>query len=317
MLLLSYNYKRNRLYRSFLGFAKFSRLTVEDMIRFGISIMSPENLLYSLGSAEEDSQYLAFFSLNLPHEYDRELFRKAKVSPREIKIFLRLLEKRVSTRVPLAYVVNEWHYLGWRFHVNKHTLVPRSLMNNKFQEFLNETQWENYRVLDLCTGSGCIGISLALLDPRISVDLVDISKEALKIAQKNIEMYYLKDRVKTIHSDLWSNVVEKYDLIVTNPPYVPTEEYEQCADECKREPKTALEAGPRGLDIVNRILLEGWKFLNERGALIAEVGFSPQTYCTEDFPRVPFEWVPNGYEDNLGRTGVFRVWQGYQFYLPY
>jgi ribosomal protein L3 glutamine methyltransferase len=318
MLFLSWDERRNRLYYSFLNVAKTSFVTVEDMIRFGVSIMVNAGLSYahSFGSAEKDSQYLVFYSLNLPYEYDRTFFRDAKVSAQEILEFLRLLEKRVSTRSPLPYITNEACYLDRWFYVNKHTLAPRSLMNHKFQEFLNETQWENYRALDLCTGTGCIGISLALMEPDLFVDLVDISKEALKVAERNIELHGLKGRVMAKQSDLWAGVVGTYDLIVTNPPYLPTDEYNWCGAEWKREPKIALDAGSRGMDLVKKIITEGWKYLNQNGTIVAEIGWSTQTYCIEDFPRVPFEWIANGHEDEKGRSGVFRLKRGYEAYLP-
>jgi ribosomal protein L3 glutamine methyltransferase len=318
MLLLSWNEKRNRHYHSFLRIAKTSFVTVDDMIRFGISMMASVDLNYShsYGSAEEDSEYLAFYTLRLPNDFDREIFRKTKVSRQEVRMFLRLLEKRISTHAPLAYIIHGSMYLDWWFYVNKHTLVPRSLMNHKFKDFLQETEWENFRVLDLCTGSGCIGISLALMDPRISVDLVDISRKALKVAKTNIKMHRLQERVTAIHSNLFANATGKYDLIITNPPYVPTDEYNWCGTEWKREPKLALDAGSRGMDLVKNIITEGWKHLNANGTMIAEIGWSTQTYCVEDFPEVPFEWLYTGYEDGMGRSGVFRLKQGYQSYLP-
>lgn len=268
---LSENNTRNNLYNSFLDIAKSSFVTIEDIIRLGVSVMRNENLNYdhSYGTAELDSRYLAFFSLKLPYEYDKELYSKAKVSAYEIINFIKLLEKRVSLKLPLPYVTNEKWYLGWRFYVNEHTLLPRSLMNHKFKEFLQEIKWNNYRVLDLCTGSGCVGISLALMEPRITVDLVDISLNALEVAKTNIGLFFLQKRVNTIHSDLFTNITEKYDLIITNPPYVPTDEYNSMwSEEYKNEPKMALEAGKKGMDIVSKILDNAWKYLNNDGVLI-------------------------------------------------
>jgi ribosomal protein L3 glutamine methyltransferase len=316
---LSDNKIRNGFYQSFLETANSPfYTTTEDLIRLGAWIMAIENLNYnhSRGNAILDSQYLAFFSLKLPYEYEKEIHRKTKVSVAEIINFIKLLEKRVSQRLPLPYITNEAWYLGWRFYVNENTLVPRSIMNHKFQEFLQDMRWSNYRVLDLCAGSGCIGISLALLDARITVDLVDLSSDALKVAEANIETYFvIKNRVSTIQSDLFTNIQGKYDLIVTNPPYLPTEEYEvQCA-EYKAEPKIALEAGEKGLDLVKRILNDSWKYLNQDGVLIAEIGPTGEDFCKRDYPGMPFEWVVTGREQQFqGRSGVFKLHYGYQDY---
>jgi len=311
------NHDRNSIYISAIELARSSSnsATTEDLIRFGAFVMLREDLNYdhSWGNARLDAQYLAFFTLKLPYEYDQEIYRKTKVSVLQIIDFIKLLEKRISRRLPLSYVTNEALYLGRRFYVNEYTLVPRSLMNHKFEEFLHGIRWSNYRVLDLCTGSGCIGITLALLDTRITVDLVDISSGALEVAKVNIDSYFLKDRVHTIQSDLFTNIQCKYDLIITNPPYLPTHEYDYQSAEYKIEPKIALEAGEKGLDIVNRILNDSWKYMNEGGVLIAEIGPTVQDFCRQDYPDMPFEWVVTGKEPwYQGRSGVFMLKYGYQ-----
>ena len=316
---LSDNSIRNGLYNSFLETANSPfYITTEDLIRLGAWVMASENLNYnhSRGNAVLDSQYLAFFSLKLPYEYEKDIYRQTKISTTEIINFIKLLEKRISQRLPLPYITNEAWYLGWRFYVNEHTLVPRSIMNHKFNEFLQDMKWSNYKVLDLCAGSGCIGISLALLDSRIRVDLVDMSSDALEVAKVNIESYFvIKDRVNAIQSDLFTNVDGKYDLIITNPPYLPTEEYNFQSAEYKAEPKIALEAGEKGLDLVKRILNDSWKYMNQDGVLIVEVGPTSQDFCKQDYPDMPFEWVVTGREpDFQGRSGVFRLKYGYQDY---
>jgi ribosomal protein L3 glutamine methyltransferase len=318
---LSENTDRNRLYNSFLETAKSSlNTTTEDLIKFGHWVMVSEDLSYnhSSGNAELDSQYLAFSSLQLRYEYDKEIYRKTKVSVSDIVRFITLLEKRISQRLPLPYVTNEAWYLGWRFYVNENTLVPRSVMNHKFREFLQDVKWSNQRVLDLCTGSGCIGVSLALLDERISVDLVDVSSEALMVAKVNIESHHLTDRVRAIQSHLFTNVEGKYDFIITNPPYLTTEEYNSQCAEYQREPKIALEAGEKGLVIVKQILNDAWKYMNQEGVLIAEIGSTSQDFCIQDYPEMPFEWVVTGLEKYFnGRSGVFKLKYGYQDYWKY
>jgi ribosomal protein L3 glutamine methyltransferase len=315
---LSENADRNRLYNSFLDTAQSSLVTTtEDLIKFGHWVMVSEDLSYnhSSGNAEMDSQYLAFFSLKLPYEYEKEVYRKTTASVTDIVRFITLLEKRISQRLPLSYVTNEAWYLGSRFYVNENTLVPRSAMSHKFKEFLQAVNWNNDRVLDLCTGSGCIGISLALLNGKISVDLVDVSADALKVAKINIESHGLTDRVRAIQSDLFTNIEGKYDLIITNPPYLPTDEYNSQSAEYKKEPKIALEAGEKGLVIVKQILNDAWKYMNLEGVLIAEIGSSSQEFCIQDYPKMPFEWVMTGLEKYFnGKSGVFRLKYGYQNY---
>ena len=149
---LSNNGFRNGVYQSFLNQANsLSNTTTEDLIRLGIFVMvnAGINFNHSAGNAIWDSNYLAFFSLKLPYEYDKEIYRKAKVSIPEILHFVTLLEKRVSQRIPLPYITNEAWYLGSRFYVNENTLIPRSMMNHKFKEFLQNVKWQNHKVLDL------------------------------------------------------------------------------------------------------------------------------------------------------------------------
>jgi ribosomal protein L3 glutamine methyltransferase len=257
-------------------------------------------------------------SLKLPYEYDKEIYRKTKASVSDIVRFITLLEKRISQRLPLPYVTNEAWYLGSPFYVNEDTLVPRSAMSHKFKEFLQDVKWSNHRVLDLCTGSGCIGISLALLEESISVDLVDVSSDALMVATINIESHELTDRVRTIQSDLFTNIEGKYDFIITNPPYLPTAEYNSQTEEYKREPKIALEAGEKGLVIVKQILNHAWKYMNPDGVLIAEIGSTSQEFCIQDYPKMPFEWVVTGLEKQFnGRSGVFKLKYGYQNYWEF
>lgn len=164
-------------------------------------------------------------------------------------------------------------------------MVPRSIMNTRFNDFLNAIHWENYKILDLCTGSGCIGITLALLNPKINVDLADISPEALKVAQINIDRYNLNNRVKCIHSDCFANINNKYDLIITNPPYVTTKEYNKIPVEFKNEPKIALESGRSGLNVIDKILTQAKDYLNPNGTLIAEVGFTAAKRLKKNIPK--------------------------------
>jgi ribosomal protein L3 glutamine methyltransferase len=206
----------------------------------------------------------------------------------------------------VEYITNEGWYLGNKFYVNKNVLVPRSTMNTRFNDFLSEIHWKNNLVLDLCTGSGCIGISLALLNTKISVDLLDVSSKALEVATINVTNYNLSNRVRCIKSDLFENVQNKYDLIITNPPYVTTAEYKASPDEFKNEPKIALEAGADGLDIIKKILAQAKNYLNEDGKLIAEVGTSVAKALKRKYPNVPFKWLK--YKRTLEHATIFDIW---------
>jgi ribosomal protein L3 glutamine methyltransferase len=184
-------------------------------------------------------------------------------------------------------------------------------MNTRFQDFLNEMDWQNYRVLDLCTGSGCIGISLALMHPLIHVDLADISAQALAVAEKNIQKYALSERVKCIQSNVFENISERYDLIITNPPYVSATDYKRSAKEFKNEPKIALVSGRDGLDIVHQIMQQARNYLNPNGKLIAEVGMPAVKQIKKHYRRVPFKWykyrTPAGKVSWFISPGVFEV----------
>jgi ribosomal protein L3 glutamine methyltransferase len=256
------------------------------------------------------AQHLATHALQIsPNQANLSSLDK-RISSQQAKKIIHLFEKRIAKRIPVEYITHEAHYLGNQFYVNEHVLVPRSIMNTRFKDFLNDIHWENYRVLDLCTGSGCIGISLALINPHISVDLADISSQALNVAQSNINRHGLSERVKCIESDLFNNINDKYDLIITNPPYVTVSEYQGCPQEFKNEPKIALESGKDGLDIINRIMHQAKNHLNANGSLIAEVGFTAAKRIKKKYRQVPFTWFkyrrPCGKESLLGMHGVFQ-----------
>ncbi len=214
--------------------------------------------------------------------------------------------------MPVEYITNESYYLGRPFYVNKDVLVPRSLMNTRFSDFLRSAIWKNYRVLDLCTGSGCIGISLALLNDQIRVDLADISNDALAVALVNIKKYGLTSRVKCIQSDLFQDIEDQYDIIISNPPYVPLNEYYQQPIEVRNEPEIALKAGIDGLEIIDKIIINSKSYLNPNGLLIAETGYPAAKRLKQKYPTIPFQWFkyrhPSGKESLLDK---FCQWIGY------
>lgn len=308
-LILSQNKKRNHAYLLFLNLCRARQGLVKDVVRLGQVLMRKEKLYHHFfadHSLRAVAAYLAFFSLKFPHEYDNPAYLNRSLSEEEARAILSLFERRIAERIPLAYLTQEAVYLGRSFHVNEQVLVPRSLMNTRFDEFLARTPWQNYRVLDLCAGSGCIGISLALMNPHLQVDLADISPEALKVAAINVERFALGSRVNCIESDLFSRINGKYDLIITNPPYVSDYEYKWQPPEIKREPALALKGGVDGLALVNRILVEAKEYLNPGGILVAEVGYEAARRLKWRYPHVGLEGLCYKKPPETGKQGILR-----------
>ncbi len=227
----------------------------------------------------------------------------------EAKAIFSLFEARIEERLPVEYITREAYYLGRSFYVDARALVPRSLMSARFVDFLDQTVWTNRRVLDLCAGSGCIGISLALTKPDITVDLAEISPDSCAVAHINIDRFGLHDRVRCLESDLFTGVKGPYDLIIANPPYVSTKEYCQIPQEFRKEPRLALESGEDGLDIVIRILGQVRNYLASSGWLIMEIGASAVPRLKKRMECRNFKWLayqrPGGQAPFLADPCVF------------
>ena len=218
---------------------------------------------------------------------------------------VQLLEQRVTSREPAAYLLHEAWFANLPFYVDKRVLVPRSpiaeLIDARFMPWVNPQQ--TGRILDMCTGSGCIGIACAYAFPDATVDLTDLSSEALDVARENIRRHHLSDRVAALQSDIFSALHERvYDIIVANPPYVPAEEMQQLAPEFGHEPSLGLLAGSDGLDVVVQILQHAARHLDENGILVVEVGHT-QDWLIAQYPEVAFMWL----EFEYGGGGVFML----------
>ncbi len=268
--------------------------TLRDFMRWGASQFMRADLHFGHGMATalDESVYLVLRSLHLPVDTP-EVYWDGKLTPVEKQIVANIIQKRIDTRKPAAYLMREGWFAGLPFYINESVLVPRSPLAEMVQEqFSPWVQTEQIRsVLDLCTGSGCIGIACAYAFPDARIDLADLSEEALEVAAINIERHDVSSRVTAIQSDLFENLQgKKYDLIVSNPPYVDAEEMGNLPDEFKHEPVIALESGEDGLDITRRILAAAMHYLNPHGILVVEVGNS-QYNLTSRMPDVPFQWV--------------------------
>ncbi|MEZ5462747.1 50S ribosomal protein L3 N(5)-glutamine methyltransferase [Dokdonella sp.] len=280
--------------------------TIIDFIRFGASRFSAAGLTFghSYDNAMDEATHLVLQTLHLPHDLS-PAYGQARLTAAERSSVLELIERRVSERTPVAYLTGKAWFAGLEFLSDRRALVPRSpiaeLILAGFSPWLDDR--EVIRALDLCTGSGCIGIAMASHNPDWLVDLVDISDEALALARENIAYQQVGDRVRALASDLFAGLEgQRYELIVSNPPYVTEQEFDALPAEYAHEPKLGLTAGADGLDIALRILLDAPQYLSDDGVLIVEVGESERALA-ELLPSVPFNWV----EFDVGQMGVFVI----------
>lgn len=276
-----------------------------DCLRFAVSRFNEAGLFYGHGTnnSEDEALQLLLFSLHLPYAIDADLL-KCKLTQVERKNFIELIKQRIEKRMPAAYLTHSANFAGLEFYVDERVLVPRSpiaeLINEQFSPWVGPEQVE--KILDLCTGSACIAIACAYAFPEAKVDAVDIDPKALAVAQKNVAKHALEEQVNLIQSDLWEKISGKYDLIVSNPPYVSAEEMQTLPNEYYHEPQHGLFAEQEGLAFAIKILNQAAKHLNENGVLIVEVGNSAEL-LQETYPQVPFCWL----EFANGGQGVFLL----------
>ena len=282
-------------------------VTIRDWLRWAVSRFNETRLCYGHGTtnAWDEAVWLVLATLHLPH--DRlEPWLDAHLTRSERLALLDNLQRRVVHRLPTAYLVQEAWLGAFRFYVDQRVIVPRSyfaeLLESGFAPWIEDAEGVE-SALDLCTGSGCLAILMAHTFPNASIDAIDISPDALVVACRNIADYHLEDRVKAIESDLFAAVEGKrYDLILSNPPYVTAAAMAALPPEYRHEPVLALAAGADGLDVVRRILAEARAHLNPGGVLAVEVGHN-QDLVTAAFPDLPAVWLDT--EDAEGK--VFLV----------
>ncbi|HET8554163.1 MAG TPA: 50S ribosomal protein L3 N(5)-glutamine methyltransferase [Rhodanobacteraceae bacterium] len=278
--------------------------TIIDFIRYGASRFSAAGLTFghSHDNPIDEATHLVLAALHLPPDIP-PAYGAGKLTADERAAVLELIERRVDERVPVAYLVGETWFAGMKFKSDRRALVPRSpiveLIESGFSPWLDNRHVE--RALDLCTGSGCIGLAMAEYCPDWHVDIVDISADALSLARENLAFHGLESRVEAIQSDLFDNLAgRRYDFIVSNPPYVTEGEYAALPGEYAHEPKLGLTSGADGLDLCLRMLAEAPDHLTDDGVLMVEVGESEHALCRL-LPQVPFAWI----EFKVGLMGVF------------
>jgi len=286
-------------------------LTLLDFVRYAVSRFVEAKLVFAHGTTDPvaEAAFLVCETLHL-HPDRFETFATARVTAREAKAILEVIARRVTTRKPAAYLVNKIYMCGLPFYVDERVIVPRSFIGEILESHFggadddatsligNPASVES--VLDLCTGSGCLAVLASRHFPNARIDAVDISKDALAVATRNIADYNLEDRVTLHHGDLFAPLREaRYDLIISNPPYVDAEGMAALPRECRAEPKLAFDGGTDGLDVVRRILNDAPAHLTPQGGLLCEIGRGRER-LEEAFPQWPLLWLDS--EDSEGEV---------------
>ncbi|MFO1435787.1 MAG: 50S ribosomal protein L3 N(5)-glutamine methyltransferase [Gammaproteobacteria bacterium] len=282
--------------------------TARELIYYGERRFKRAGIFYGHGTQEalDEAVYLVLRGLDLQFGCsDEEL--DSPLKPAAVAKIKDLLQQRIDTRKPAAYLLHEAFFCGMSFYVDERVLIPRSpiaeLIESEFAPWVKTDQIHS--ILDLCTGSGCIAIACAVAFPKARVTGTDISPDALDVARINVERHGLNSRLKLVQSDLFAGLNgERFDLIVSNPPYVPAADIADLPAEYHHEPSLALAAGDDGLSIVTRMLNTAANHLTEHGVLVVEVGDREQA-LSEKFPEAPFTWLE--FERGSGADGVFLL----------
>ena len=281
--------------------------SIRDWLRYTVSQFESSDIFFGHGTsnAYDEAVWLIFGFLHLPHD-TIENFLDASLTGKEKKDLLFLIEKRIKDKIPTAYLLNEAWLRDYKFYVDERVIVPRSLIAESLSE--NLYPWIDdpekiFSALDLCSGSGCLGIMMAHSFQNAIIDLVDLSEKALQVAEININHYGLNDRTELIQSDLFDALQDKkYDLIISNPPYVNQASVDSFPMEFLKEPSMALGSGEEGLDHTTRIINEAKRYLNDDGILIVEIGHNKEVLLNK-FPTLKFQWL----DVSLGNDFVFML----------
>ena len=290
-------------YNASFDLARQELVTLRDLIRFAVSVFNGEKLFFGHGSIDafDEAAYLVLHTLKLPPD-KLDPFLDARLTSVEREAVLNVIERRVKERIPAAYLTNEAWLGTHKFYVDQRVIVPRSFIAELLREDLAPWVADPESIesaLDLCTGSGCLAILAALTFPHAVVEAVDVSADALDVACRNIGDYALTDRVEPIRSDMFEALAgRRYDLILSNPPYVTAKSMSALPQEYLREPEMALASGVDGLDHVRVILREAPNHLNDGGLLVVEVGFNREG-VEAAFPNLPLTWAETSAGDGV------------------
>lgn len=279
--------------------------TIQDFLRWAYSCFNAADIFYGHGqdNAWDEAVQLVLATLHLPQDVPTALYSSNLTYFEKQKLCSAIIQ-RIETRKPVAYLTHNAWFCDLEFYVDERVIVPRSpigeLIQNGFTGLLKE---EPKRILDMCTGSGCIAIACSAKFPHAEIDAVDLSLDALQVTEINIERHNALHHVFPIQSDLFTALPQdQYNLIVTNPPYVDAEDLDEMPAEFYHEPMLALEAGDDGLILAKRILAHAADYLTDNGVLVCEVGNS-MVHLIEQFPSVPFNWI----QFERGGDGVFSL----------
>ncbi len=277
--------------------------TPRDLLRYAITRFNTAKLFFGHGSADalDEAAYLILHTLKLPLD-KLDPFLDARLLPDEVAHVLHVIERRTSERVPAAYITNEAWLGTYAFYVDERVLVPRSFIHELIPQQFSPWVEDPYAVeniLELCTGSGCLAIMMADAFPNSVVDAIDISTDALAVAERNIRDYKLEGRVNPVVSDLYENVpFKKYDMIITNPPYVNADSMDKLPPEYLREPQIALSGGADGMDLVRKIVAGAAQRLTPNGILMVEIGNEAE-YAEAAFGHLGLTWLTTSAGDDM------------------
>ncbi|MBP1313072.1 50S ribosomal protein L3 N(5)-glutamine methyltransferase [Herbaspirillum sp. WGmk3] len=277
--------------------------TVRDLLRYAVTRFNTEQLFFGHGSSNalDEAAYLILHTLKLPLD-QLDPFLDARLLPEEIASVMRVIERRSKDRVPAAYITNEAWLGAYRFYVDERVIVPRSfiaeLIPQHFSPWIQDPE-AIVNALDLCTGSGCLPILLADAFPNAQIDAVDISADALAVARKNVDEYQLQERINLVESDLYTQLpLRKYDLIISNPPYVNSGSMSKLPQEYLREPQLALAGGEDGMDLVRKIVAGAAERLTPEGVLVVEIG-NERAFAEAAFPELELTWLTTSAGDDM------------------
>ncbi len=277
--------------------------TIRDFVRWGSSEFNRGELAFTHGFADaiDEARYLALHALSLPYDLP-DSYLDSRLTDKEKEQVFNLLNLRLKSRQPVAYITRESWFCGLKFYVDERVLVPRSpmaeLIDKQFEPWLDSEKVD--RILDLCTGSGCIAIACQYAFPEAEVCASDVSRDALEVAKINRRQHDLEDALELFESDLFDDIpAQTFDVIVSNPPYVDAEDMSGLAAEFNHEPQLGLAAGDDGLDLVDKILRQAVDYLAEDGVLFIEVGNS-QAAMMQRYENLPMTWIDFEY----GGSGV-------------